>query len=222
MERPELLIFDVNETLSDMAPLADRFQDVGAAPELADTWFSGLLRDGFALTVNGVNPEFAGLAREHLSQTLAGVTLARERADAVDHVMAGISELRCHADVVEGVRALSRLGIRLVTLSNGSATIARRLLNDAGVADLFEQMLSVEDAPAWKPEPRAYAHALDTCGVPAAGAMLVAVHPWDTDGARRAGLSAAWINRASGGYPTYFLAPNVEAHSLVDLATTLD
>jgi 2-haloacid dehalogenase len=221
MERPELLIFDVNETLSDMAPLADRFTEVGAASELAGTWFSGLLRDGFALTVNGVNPDFAGLAREHLSQILAGSTLARDRADAVDHVMDGITELRCHADVVEGIRALSDLGIRLVTLSNGSATIAQRLLNDASVAGRFEHMLSVEDAPAWKPDPRAYAHALDVCRVPAARAMLVAVHPWDTDGARRAGLSAAWINRGSGGYPTYFLSPNVEAHSLLDLATAL-
>jgi hypothetical protein len=40
------------------------------------------------------------------------------------------------------------------------------------------------------------AYALSRCGVLAAEAMLVTVHPWDTDGARRAGLSAAWVNRA--------------------------
>jgi 2-haloacid dehalogenase len=221
MERPELLVFDVNETLSDMAPLADRFSDVGAAPGLASTWFAGLLRDGFALTVNGVNPDFAVVAREHLAQTLAGSALARDPAEAVDHVMTGISELGCHPDVLDGIRALSDLGFRLVTLSNGSASIAQRLLDDAGVADRFEQMLSVEDAPAWKPDPRAYTHALDACGVTAAMALLVAVHPWDIDGARRAGLSAAWLNRGSGTYPTYFLPPDHEPRSLVELATML-
>ena len=29
--RPELIVFDVNETLSDMSPMAQRFADVGGA-----------------------------------------------------------------------------------------------------------------------------------------------------------------------------------------------
>ena len=53
VERPTLLVFDVNETLSDMAPLADRFVDVGTPEHLAKLWFAELLRDGFAVTVAG-------------------------------------------------------------------------------------------------------------------------------------------------------------------------
>ncbi len=44
--RPTLLVFDVNETLSDMSPLAVRFEDVGAPKLLAQTWFAELLRNG--------------------------------------------------------------------------------------------------------------------------------------------------------------------------------
>jgi 2-haloacid dehalogenase len=47
------MVFDVNETLSDMSPMAQRFSDVGAAAHQAATWFATLLRDGFALTVTG-------------------------------------------------------------------------------------------------------------------------------------------------------------------------
>ena len=32
--------------------------------------------------------------------------------------------------------------------------------------------------------------------------MLVAVHPWDIDGASRAGLVTAWLNRSGGPYPS--------------------
>lgn len=49
--RPYLVVFDVNETLSDMSPLAARFEDVGAPSLTAQIWFAELLRDGFALTV---------------------------------------------------------------------------------------------------------------------------------------------------------------------------
>ena len=68
---------------------------------------------------------------------------------------------------------------------------------------------------------RAYAYALEQCKVEAPEAMLVAVHPWDTDGARRAGLSAAWIDRRGSTYPDYFLAPDLTASSLLDLAAQL-
>jgi 2-haloacid dehalogenase len=219
--RPSVVLFDVNETLSDMSPLAGRFSDVGAVPQLAKTWFAGLLRDGFALTLNGVNPDFATLAREQLRQALAGTTLEIELEAAVEHIMGGFAELKCHPDVVDGVRALSELGLRLVTLTNGAASVAQRLLGDAGIADRFDRLLSVQQAQAWKPDARAYRYALQECGVEPAEAMLVAAHPWDTDGARRAGLTAAWINRESRTYPSYFLAPDLEARSLVDLASHL-
>ncbi|QGW24117.1 MULTISPECIES: hypothetical protein [unclassified Dietzia] len=56
---PSLIIFDVNETLSDMSPMARRFEDVGAPAHLASSWFAGLLRDGFALTVVSASDSFA-------------------------------------------------------------------------------------------------------------------------------------------------------------------
>ena len=62
--RPALLVFDVNETLSDICPLAARSEDVSAPAHLAQTWFAELLRDGFALTVSGVAEPFARLGAE--------------------------------------------------------------------------------------------------------------------------------------------------------------
>jgi 2-haloacid dehalogenase len=219
--RPTLLVFDVNETLSDMAPLSGRFEAVGAPEHLARLWFAELLRDGFALTVSGDIRSFAALGAEALRVRLRGQPLDRPLDEAVDHVMQGFSELAVHPDVVEGVRALSDLGIRLVTLSNGSAGVADTLLQGAGVRDRFERLLTVEDAGVWKPALQAYAYALEECGVEPMDAMLVAVHPWDIDGARRAGMATAWINRSDGRYPSYFAAPDVEVGSLTQLADAL-
>ena len=57
--RPRLIVFDVNETLSDMGPMAERFVPVGAPAHLAATWFAGLLPAGFPLQPTGRNPSFA-------------------------------------------------------------------------------------------------------------------------------------------------------------------
>jgi 2-haloacid dehalogenase len=218
---PALLIFDVNETLSDMSPISGRFEDVGAPGHLAVSWFAGLLRDGFALTVSGVSGSFAHIGAEALRVTLHGHPLNRGIDDAVQHVMDGFAALTVHADVPAGVRALHGLGIRLTTLSNGSASVAEALLDRVALRDRFEALLSVEGAGVWKPAMDAYSYALGQCDVDPMDAMLVAVHPWDIDGAACAGLSTAWINRTGGPYPAYFRAPDLSARSLTDLADQL-
>lgn len=216
--RPSVIVFDVNETLSDMAPLARRFADIGAPEWLARVWFASLLRDGFALAAVGGQETFARLADGALRAALAGARLSRPAGDAVDHVLSGFSELSVHPDVPDGVRLLRQHGLRLVTLSNGSAEVAAGLLTRAGIRDHFEHLLSVEDAGAWKPVPAAYAHAARACAVDIGQMLLVAVHPWDIHGAHRAGMRTGWIARQQESYPRYFAAPDLQAPDLVTLA----
>lgn len=219
--RPSVIVFDVNETLSDMSPMAQRLEEVGAPAHLAATWFAGLLRDGFALTAMGATEPFARLASAALRVSLHGHPLDRGTDEAVEHIMAGFGSLGVHPDVPEGVAALHALGLRLVTLTNGAASVARGLFERAGISDHFEALLSVEEAGVWKPAAGSYAYALEQCGVAPDDALLVAVHPWDIDGAARAGLRTAWINRTGGPYPEYFATPDLTPRSLVELAEQL-
>lgn len=92
---PALLVFDVNETLSDMSPLAARFEDVGAPAHLARTWFAELLRDGFALTVSGVAEPFARLGGEMLRLRLDGQDLDRDLDEAPQHVLGALRIWPC-------------------------------------------------------------------------------------------------------------------------------
>lgn len=220
--RPEVVVFDVNETLSDMSPMGQRFVDVGAPPHLATTWFAGLLRDGFALTAAGTRPSFAELGAGLLRVQLASPGLNRELDDSVAHIMEGFGSLALHPDVAAGIRALADSGLRLVTLTNGAASVAAGLFERAGIRDRFEQLLSVEEAGVWKPAPGSYAYALEQCKVAPSAAMLVAVHPWDIDGAHRAGLATAWLNRSSALYPEYFERADIEVASLTELARLLN
>lgn len=218
---PAVIVFDVNETLSDMSAMKARFVQVGAPAHLASAWFEALLRDGFALAAAGGTAPFSVIGSELLSQVLRDVPLMREPDEAVEHIMAGFGLLTLHADVPEGVRALTGTGIRLVTLSNGSAEVARSLLAEAELEGHFEALLSVEDAGAWKPMRAAYDYAAEACGVRPGELLLVAVHPWDIHGAAEAGLATAWLNRGGDTYPSYFTAPDYTVTRLAELATLL-
>jgi 2-haloacid dehalogenase len=221
-DRPvEVVAFDVNETLSDMSVMAQRFADVGADGGLAGTWFAGLLRDGIALAAAGASERFATIARESLHVLLDGLGIGIDTDKAVDHVLEGFAGLDVHPDVPGGVQAMAKAGVRMVTLSNGAAAVAEGLLGRAGIRDAFDSLLSVEDAGVWKPSAAAYEYAARHCGVARDRMLLVAVHPWDIDGASRAGMQTAWVSRDGGRYPGYFRAPDRTVTGLGDLAAQL-
>ena len=132
-----------------------------------------------------------------------------------------MTNLEVHADVTEGIRALSAAGLRLVTLSNGSARIAGKLFSDAGIREEFESLLSVEDASAWKPAAGSYQYAAGATGTDPGSMLLVAVHPWDIHGAARSGLRTVWLNRTGDSYPAYFEAPDITITALTELVPVL-
>lgn len=218
---PSVIVYDVNETLSDMSGMGTRFADVGAPAHLAPLWFASVLRDGFALAAAGSAERFAVLAEHALGVVLTGVELDRPAADAIDHVLSGLSTLPLHPDVAPGVRRLAAAGIRQVTLSNGAPAVAGSLLGLAGLSTEIDLLLGVEDADAWKPAASAYRYAATATGVPVQELMLVAVHPWDVHGAAGAGLRTAWVDRVGTGYPAHFTGPEVSVGSLAELAEVL-
>jgi 2-haloacid dehalogenase len=215
---PRAIVFDVNETLSDMSPMADRFAEVGAPEQLAKLWFASILRDGFAVTVAERQEQFSTLARENLRVLLGPVGLDRDQESAIEHVMSGFLSLPLHPDVVPAVHALSDAGHRLMTLTNGSVQVAETLLDRAGIRTKFEQLLSVEEAGVWKPARAAYQYAARCAGLDLSDMLLVAAHPWDIDGAAGAGMRTAWVNRSDGAYPGFAAGPDLTVTSLADLA----
>lgn len=222
MPQPTVVIFDVNETLSDLAPLADRFEEVGAPPALLEVWFAATLRDGVALAASGGYAPFLEVGRDVLIHELARLPrLGHPPSEAADHILAGLATLPVHPDVADGLRLLDAAGIRIATLTNGSAELARGLLERAGVEGLVERNLDVTEVKRWKPAPEPYLYACNQLDVTPGDATLVAVHPWDVHGAIRAGLQGAWLDRAGVPYPAVFAQPSTSAHDLPSLARGL-
>ena len=219
---PSVALLDVNETLSDLAPLAGRFDEVGAPGHLLPTWFASTLRDGIAIAATGQYADFQDVGRAALRTVLADVPRLRRPLDeAAEHILAGMAALSVHPDVPDGIRALDRAGLRIATLTNGSAATAAGLLERAGLQELVAANLAVAEVGRWKPALEPYHYACRTLGVAEGDAVLIAAHPWDVHGAKQAGLRGAWLDRNGRPYPNVFTAPDVTGATLPALVGQL-
>lgn len=218
-----LVLLDVNETLSDTSALGPVLAGLGAPEHLGPTWFASVLRDGFALTAAGAPAPFAAVAAAAARSMLEAHLAPSALDEAVERLVAALGTLPLHPDVAPGLAALAGAGTRLVALTNGSAEVASSLLERGGVREHLEDVLSVQDGDgAWKPAASAYAGACSALAADAGSAVLVAVHPWDVDGAARAGLRTAWVDRSrSATWPVVFTAPGLTVGGLGDLADAL-
>ena len=206
--RPEVVAFDVNETLLDLAPVRSALVEAGRPETLLGTVFARTLLTGMAAATTGGWCRFRDAFDAALAQESDLDAAARAR------VAETFGELTPHPDVQPALLRLAEAGVRVVTLTHGSPGVAEAGLQRGGVTPLVERSLSSEVIRAWKPSREVYLWAAGVCDVPPERMALVAAHGWDTQGAQRAGLTGAWFPRSERVYPAVYEAPHVTAADL--------
>ncbi len=208
--RPDVVVFDVVETLASLDAVQTRLARVGLPAGLLPIWFTRILRDAMALTLAGDYAGFADVAASALhAQTRGELTDAQ-----VQDVVAGFGHLTPQPDAVAAVRAAAQAGARVFTLSNGAAATTEAFLDRAGLTAYVERVLSIDEARAWKPARAPYELALRAAGVPAGRVALVAVHSWDIHGAHATGLTTGWCPRLENEPTPAFTPADVSAATL--------
>jgi 2-haloacid dehalogenase len=215
LRRPEVVAFDVNETLLDLAPVRAALVELGQPADLLGTVFARTLLTGFATAAAGTWCRF----RDAFDAALAQVSDLD--ADDRARVAEAFGELSPHPDVEPALRRLTTAGVRVVTLTHGSPGVAEAGLARGGITPLVERSLSSEAIRAWKPSREVYLWAAGACHMTPERMALVAAHGWDVFGAQRAGLTGAWFPRSERTYPAVYEAPHVTAADLSGVVEAL-
>ncbi len=113
-----------------------------------------------------------------------------------DRLLDAYRVLPAFPDAVPCLSALRRRGVRRAILSNGEPHMLASAVEAAGLQELLDEVISVEDVGVYKPDPRVYALAERRLGLPAARMGFVSSNAWDAQAAARAGFRVFWCNRA--------------------------
>lgn len=194
MGNPELLIFDVNETMLDMSPLKTAITKVMENEFAFDIWFPTLLHYSLVETITGNYNNFSDIALAALNMT-AGKLNKEIEEDRLKEILTKVKELPAYPDVSKTLPKLKAAGFKMVALTNGKSDVVEAQLKFAKIDHFFVEIISVDEVKAYKPAAETYNYVLRKMEVSASGAMMVAAHGWDLVGAHRAGLQTAFIQR---------------------------
>ena len=188
-------VFDAYGTLFDVhsavarggAALGEKAQavsDVWRQKQLEYTWLRSLMDahvDFWQVTNDGLDYALAahGFEDPSIKQQLMDLYLT----------------LDAYPDVAACLGALRDGGQATAILSNGAPRMLGAAVASAGLAELLDQVLSVETVGIYKPDRRVYQLAVDALGTTAERICFVSTNPWDASGAAHFGFRVAWMNR---------------------------
>lgn len=164
---------------------ADALVAAASAKLFSYTWF---------YTSAGHYAGFDQLARFAFQSAAESLGLTPTSAE-LDRLVAGYAGLDLWPDVRVALQALRTDGVRLAMLSNLSEHALRANLRAGGVDDLFEFVLSTDQARQFKPSPLAYDLAVRAFRLPAQEIGFAASASWDASGATWFGFPTVWVNR---------------------------
>ncbi len=219
---PKVLIFDVNETLLDLAPLKKSVGEaLGGREDLLPLWFSTMLHYSLVETLSDNYHSFGEIGTAALMMVAETRGIEMEYDEAKESIVTPLRALPPHPDVVAGLKALKEKGYRIVSLTNSSAVGVETQFKNAGLTDLFEKRFSVDSVKKFKPHPDTYQTVLDDLGVNAEEVLMVAAHAWDLAGAKNVGLQTAFIARPGKTLYPNLARPDYVLKDLSELAKSL-
>jgi 2-haloacid dehalogenase len=210
-------VFDVNETLLDLGALDPHFKRAFGDAGVRRIWFMQLLQSALVATVTDTYSVFGtigGAALEMVAER-QGLDLSDEDKQKI---LGGMRELPPHPEVAESLDRLRDAGLRLATLTNSTQQVAEAQMNNSGLRDYFEQILSADAVERLKPASEPYRMAAQSLGVEVEGVRLVAAHAWDVAGALRAGCAAAFVARPGMVLDPLVVRPDVVGADLREVA----
>jgi 2-haloalkanoic acid dehalogenase type II len=221
------IIFDLDDTLWEVGPVILRAEHAmlaflaGRYPRVLELHSLESMRDlraRMALEHPAMRHDFTWLRleslRHHAREAGYPESMAQE-AFAVFY--RARNEVTLYDDVLPALEQL-HTRFRLFAVSNGNADLAA-----IGLARYFEHALAAREAGMLKPDPRIFELLLQRAGLGTTQVVHVGDDAVaDVEGARRAGVTPVWLNRAGRTWPVAPAPPPLTVGTLAELVRLLD
>ena len=214
-------LFDAYGTLFDFASAAARCPGV---PEhqrslLTSIWRDKQLQYSWLRTIQGRYVDFWQVTGDALDFALE--TLEIDNPDVRQALLDLYLTLDAFPEVPDTLMWLRQSGFKTAILSNGSPAMLDAAVSGAGLAALFDAVLSAASVRSYKTHPTVYQYALDQLGLPPGAISFQSSNAWDAHAASEFGMRVVWCNRYGQRREHLPGSPDHEISTLAELPRLL-
>jgi len=213
------LVFDAYGTLFDVFSITSLCEAVfpGSGMSLAVTWRAKQLQYSLLRSAMGRYKDFWRVTQDGLVYAARSLKLDLTD-DQRARLMNAYLTLASFPDVKPGLQQLKAQGLKLAILSNGEPKMLQSAAKSAGITDLLDAIISVDEVKVFKPSPRVYELAPSHLKIAKSDIGFVSSNNWDVNGGGSAGLTTFWIQRAAAEPPEELDYPATRVvHAITDL-----
>ncbi len=210
-------LFDVTAAARVAAAEPGREALANKAGELANVWRLKQLQYTWLRAVSGAHTDFWSVTKDGLDFALEATGL--EDPELRERLLALYWELSAYPEVPAMLADLKGRGMSTAILSNGSPDMLTGAVESAGIGELLDDVLSVEDVGVFKPHKSVYDLVGKRFGVAPAEVLFVSSNGWDAAAGSGYGFRTLWVNRAGDPVDRLPWKPQETAGDLTGVAS---
>ena len=222
--RPAWLTFDCYGTLTQwdeglVAVVSDILAGHGQSNPDVAAFLS--IYDGYEHAAEQATPfrDFKTVSAEALERTMADLGLQFRTSDA-EMLVSRIAAFPPFPEVSETLARFKAMGYRLCVISNTDDDLIAGNIGQMG--GHIDRVITAEQAGAYKPSAKTFAHAHRTLGVTPAEVVHICASPHlDLAAARDIGFRCIWVDRGTARKPLPDYVPDATVPSLEPVPTLL-
>lgn len=188
-------VFDAYGTLFDVSSVARGAQDALGErwQALSDLWRTKQLQYTWLRGLAGHHADFWQVTGDALDYAMASLHI--EDDGLRERLMDLYLRISAYPEVPAMLAQLKSRGVKLAILSNGTPAMLASAAANAGIAEFFDAVLSVEEVGVYKPHPSVYNLATLRLNIPKANICFLSSNSWDAWSAKAFGYQVLWCNR---------------------------
>lgn len=218
--KPQLILFDVYETLLDMSSLEKKINHLLDSKRGYELWLELLMQYTFADNCIDQFHDFNSIAAATLKMT--AFRLKEKVSDSeIESSLDILRYLPVHEEVQPTLSAIRDLDIRIAALTNIPKSVVKERMETTGLVSYFEIVMSADEIQKYKPSKNVYKWASEKVNLPPEEILMVTSHGWDVAGAENAGMQTAYKRQTRQLLYSLSNAPTLEIDHLSQLIDIL-
>ena len=216
MKNIKAIIFDAYGTLFDVNSAAEKCKGkIGHKWEnFANYWRTTQLEYTWLRSLMNRHKDFWEVTEDSLDKSMKAFSIDISMRNELLNLY---KKLPPYSEVKKVLNSLKEKKYKIAILSNGTPSLLNELVISNNLANIFDDIFSIEEVKVYKPDSKVYNIPINKYQINKDEAAFLSANTWDVSGGGNFGYNSIWVNRNKNIFDNLDYEPKNEIENLTQL-----